>query len=201
MKSFKTALPKKDLAPLLHWPRAPPPAAPRPPALGPAMASHDVAFVHRALDSWLASTSTSVSPEDPNPDAVFTPTEAQAKQAVHFSHRLELARVTCGGVEERLLELRQRLETTNRGVRRAECEERVALRRLRFAKHGGSSNLADLPMGDDAGAFRSVFDARGDVLAKLIRHAAESPERFHKLVGGLEKRKTLVTDQLLKHIS
>ena len=38
----------------------------------------------------------------------------------------------------------------------------------------GRSSLAELPMGEDAGAFRSVYDARGDALARAIRDAGSA---------------------------
>jgi hypothetical protein len=52
-------------------------------------------------------------------------------------------------------------------------------------------------MGEDAGAFRSVYDARGDALARAIRDASRDPERYETAVGGLERRKTLVVDRRL----
>ncbi|MDB9924827.1 hypothetical protein OAD67_01055 [bacterium] len=157
----------------------------------------DVAFVRRALDSWLASTSDSGSSQD-STGAVFQPSDSQQKEACHLAHRLELARITAGGVDERLVELRARLEATNREVQRAETDVQLANRRLRFAKCN-QSKLAELAMGDDAGAFPSVFDARGDLLARNIREASRDSTRYEQAVLALEKRKTLVTDELLKH--
>ena len=57
--------------------------------------------------------------------------------------------------------------------------------------------MAELPMGEDAGAFRSVYDARGDALARAIRDASRDPARYEIAVAGLERRKTLVVDRRL----
>ena len=165
------------------------------------MASEDVAFVRRALDSWLESTSGEAesveSPDEDGTSVAFQPTEAQARAAAHLGNRLELARITAGGTEERIVELRDRLERATRSLRRAETDLETARRRLRFARHGGRSSLAELPMGEDAGAFRSVYDARGDALARAIRDASRDPERYETAVVGLERRKTLVVDRRL----
>ena len=124
------------------------------------MASEDVAFVRRALDSWLTSTSGEAesveSPDEDGTSVAFQPTEAQARAAAHLGNRLELARITAGGTEERIVELRDRLERATRSLRRAETDLETARRRLRFARHGGRSSLAELPMGEEAGAFGSV---------------------------------------------
>ena len=82
-------------------------------------------------------------------------------------------------------------------LRRAETDLETARRRLRFAQHGGRSSLAELPMGEDAGAFGSVYDARGDALARAIRDASRDPARYEIAVAGLERRKTLVVDRRL----
>ena len=165
------------------------------------MASEDVAFVQRALDSWLASTSgeavSGASPDEDGTSVAFEPTEAQARAAAHLGNRLELARITAGGTEERITELRARLERATRSLRRAETDLETARRRLRFAEHGGRSSLAELPMGEDAGAFRSVYDARGDELARAIRDASRDPDRYASAVAGLGRRKTLVVDRRL----
>jgi hypothetical protein len=165
------------------------------------MASADVAFVHRALESWLASispeTSSVESPDGDGTHVNFKPTAAQTKEAAHLGHRLELARITSNGVDERIVELRGRLDRTTRALRRAETDVETARRRLFFATHRKSS-LAELPIGEDVGASRSVYDARGDALGNAIRDASRDSERFERLVAGLERRKTLVTDQLLK---
>lgn len=165
------------------------------------MASEDVAFVQRALDSWLASTSgeakSGESPDEDGTSVEFEPTEAQARAAAHLGNRLELARITAGGTEERITELQARLERATRSLRRAETDLETARRRLRFAEHGGRSSLAELPMGEDAGAFRSVYDARGDELARAIRDASRDPDRYASAVAGLGRRKTLVVDRRL----
>ena len=166
------------------------------------MASEDVAFVQRALDSWLASTSgeavSGASPDEDGTSVAFEPTEAQARAAAHLGNRLELARITAGGTEERIAELRGRLERATRALRRAETDLETARRRLRFAEHGGRSSLAELPMGEEpVGAFRSAYDARGDALARAIRDASRDPERYESAVAGLERRKTLVVDRRL----
>ena len=165
------------------------------------MASEDVAFVQRALDSWLASTSgeavSGASPDEDGTSVAFEPTEAQARAAAHLGNRLELARITAGGTEERIAELRGWLERATRALRRAETDLETARRRLRFARHGGRSSLAELPMGEEAGAFGSVYDARGDALARAIRDASRDPARYEIAVAGLERRKTLVVDRRL----
>ena len=93
------------------------------------MASEDVAFVQRALDSWLASTSgeakSGESPDEDGTSVEFEPTKAQARAAAHLGNRLELARITAGGTEERITELRARLERRRRaGARRGGGPER-----------------------------------------------------------------------------
>ena len=127
----------------------------------------------------------------------FEPTEAQARAAAHLGNSLELARITAGGTEERIAELRDRLDRATRALRRAETDLETARRRLRFAQHCGRSSLAELPMGEDAGAFRSVYYALGDALARAIRDASRDPERYETAVVGLERRKTLVVDRRL----
>ena len=161
------------------------------------MASEDVAFVRHALDSWLESTpgeAESVESPDEDGTVAFQPTEAQ-RAAAHLSNRLE------PGASPR--EGRRNASSSSRStgtrdslLRRGDGPE-TARRRLRFARHGGRSSLAELPMGEDAGAFGSVYDARGDALARAIRDASRDPARYEIAVAGLERRKTLVVDRRL----